>query len=40
MFLKCPQNITIFSNIDIVSNLLLGAFSGIRPGDYIFKCEF
>ena len=40
MFLKCPQNITIFSNIDIVSKLLLGAFSGIRPGDYIFKCEF
>ena len=40
LFLKCPQNITIFSDIDIVSKLLLGAFSCIRPDDFIFNCEF
>ena len=40
LFLKCPQNITFFSDIDIVSKPLLGAFSGIRPDDFIFNCEF
>ena len=40
LFLKYPQNITIFSDIDIVSKLLLATFSGIRPDDFIFNCEF
>ena len=39
-FLNIFKILIIFQDIDIVSKRLLGAFSGMRPDDFMLICEF